>query len=235
MTRVAMRNLVLVLGDQLTPTLASLAACDPARDLVLMCEVSEEATYAQHHKKKIILLFSAMRHFAEELRGLGWQVAYTRLNDSVNAGSFSGEVARAISEHKPKRIVVTEPGEWRVLEAMRSWPAKFQLPVDILADTRFINPIAGFAAWAEGRKQLRMEYFYRDMRRKTGLRQQILQHLFKTVLVGARPGLKIWHVYKLIRRSGFNPTGQVGLPRRGSCTPRVKPDLRVVTVAGKGF
>ena len=169
MTRVAMRNLVLVLGDQLTPTLASLAACDPARDLVLMCEVAEEATYAQHHKKKIILLFSAMRHFAEELRGLGWQVAYTRLNDSVNAGSFSGEVARAISEHKPKRIVVTEPGEWRVLEAMRSWPAKFQLPVDILADTRFINPIAGFAAWAEGRKQLRMEYFYRDMRRKTGL------------------------------------------------------------------
>ena len=165
----AIRNLVLVLGDQLTPTLASLAACDPARDLILMCEVAEEATYVRHHKKKIILLFSAMRHFAEELRRLGWQVAYTQLDDRGNAGSFSGEVARAIAALKPERIVVTEPGEWRVLEAIRSWPAKFQLPVEILTDARFISSIAGFAAWADGRKQLRMEYFYRDMRRKTGL------------------------------------------------------------------
>jgi deoxyribodipyrimidine photolyase-related protein len=65
------RNLILVLGEQLSPQLSSLAAGDPARDIVLMCEVVEEATYVRHHKKKIILLFSAMRHFADELRGLG--------------------------------------------------------------------------------------------------------------------------------------------------------------------
>ena len=57
--------------------------------MVLMCEVAEEATYVRHHKKKIILLFSAMRHFADELRGLGWTVAYTKLDDAGNAGSFS--------------------------------------------------------------------------------------------------------------------------------------------------
>ena len=60
------RNLVVVLGDQLSPDLSSLAACDRALDLVVMCEVAEEATYVRHHKKKIILLFSAMRHFADE-------------------------------------------------------------------------------------------------------------------------------------------------------------------------
>ena len=163
------RNLVLVLGDQLSPQLSSLVACDPTLDLVLMCEVAEEATYVRHHKKKIILLFSAMRHFAEELRGLGWRVVFTKLDDAGNAGSFAGEVARALAAYKPDRLVVTEPGEWRVRDALKAWSARFELPVDILADTRFVCLTKDFVAWAGGRKQLRMEYFYRDMRRKTGL------------------------------------------------------------------
>ncbi len=163
------RNLVLVLGDQLSTTLASLTVADPKLDLVLMCEVAEEATYVHHHKKKLILLFSAMRHFALELKGLGWNVAYTQLDEPENAGSFSGEVARAVARHRPQRIVVTEPGEWRVLQAMRAWDGAFGVPVEILADTRFICSVGEFATWAAGRKQLRMEYFYRDMRRKTGL------------------------------------------------------------------
>jgi deoxyribodipyrimidine photolyase-related protein len=165
----SVRNLILVLGDQLSPHLSSLAAGDPARDLVMMCEVVEEATYVRHHKKKIVLLFSAMRHFAEELRGLGWPVAYTKLDDGGNAGDFTGEIARAVAAHRPERIVVTEPGEWRVRSAMTGWSRRFGLTVELLADTRFISSDTEFAAWAEGRKQLRMEYFYRDMRRKTGL------------------------------------------------------------------
>ncbi len=163
------RNIVLVLGDQLSPGLSSLAAGDPARDLVLMCEVMEEARYVRHHKKKIILLFSAMRHFAEELKRLGWRVAYTRLEDSGNTGSFTAEVERAVSAHRPQRIVLTEPGEWRVLEAVRSWSTQFRVPVDVLPDTRFVCASGEFAQWAKDRKQLRMEYFYREMRRKTGL------------------------------------------------------------------
>ena len=163
------RNLIVVLGDQLSPALASLAAGDPSQDLVLMSEVTEEATYVRHHKKKIILLFTAMRHFARELRDLGWRVSYARLDDEGNTGSFTGEVGRAVATHRPERIVATEPGEWRVREAMRTWSSQFQLPVDLLPDTRFVSSISEFAAWAQGRRQLRMEYFYRDMRRKTGL------------------------------------------------------------------
>jgi deoxyribodipyrimidine photolyase-related protein len=163
------RNLVVVLGDQLSPALSSLAACDPGLDLVVMCEVAAEATYVRHHKKKIILLFSAMRHFADELREQGWQVAYTCLDDGGNTGTFTGEVARAVAAHQPRRIVVTEPGEWRVLQEIRSWQSQFKLTVDVRPDTRFMSSIEEFAAWAKGRKQLRMEYFYRDMRKKTGL------------------------------------------------------------------
>jgi deoxyribodipyrimidine photolyase-related protein len=156
-SRNKIRNLVVVLGDQLSPDLSSLAACDRAHDLVVMCEVAEEATYVRHHKKKIILLFSAMRHFADELRAQGWRVAYTRIDDDGNSGSLAGEVARSVATHRPERILISEPGEWRVLQIIRSWSSQFNLPVDVRADTRFVCSTDEFAAWARGHKQLRME------------------------------------------------------------------------------
>ncbi len=134
-----------------------------------MVEVQEEATYVPHHKKKIAFLLSAMRHFAQSLRQEGWSVDYVRLDDPENSGSFGGEVERAIARHDAARIVVTEPGEWRVRAAMETWADRFGLPVEMLEDDRFLCTSGDFAAWAEGRKQLRMEYFYRDMRRKTDL------------------------------------------------------------------
>lgn len=163
------RNLVLILGDQLTPSLSSLRAADRAMDRVLFVEAHEETTYVRHHKKKIAFVLSAMRHFAEELRRIGWSVDYVKLEDDGNTGSFRGEVERACRRLSPQKIVVTEPGEWRVLEDMKTWQAASGLPVDILDDTRFLCSRAEFRAWASGRKQLRMEHFYRDMRQKTGL------------------------------------------------------------------
>ena len=163
------RNLILVLGDQLTPTLSSLAAGDPARDRVLMAELQDEASYVCHHKKKIAFLFSAMRHFADELRGQGWTVDYVKLDAADNRGSFTDQVAAAIAAHAPQQVLVTEAGEWRVAEMMRGWAGRFSLPVTILPDDRFLCSHDDFRAWTEGRKQLRMEYFYRDMRRRTGL------------------------------------------------------------------
>jgi deoxyribodipyrimidine photolyase-related protein len=163
------RNLILILGDQLSPNISSLAAGDPARDRVLMAELHDEATYVGHHKKKIAFLFSAMRHFADELRALGWTVDYVTTGSPDNQGSFSGQVAHAIAAHAPEGVIVTDAGEWRVSQMFRAWPDQFGLPVTILPDTRFIATIQEFSAWANGRKQMRMEYFYRDMRRKTGL------------------------------------------------------------------
>ncbi len=163
------RNLVLVLGDQLSLSLSSLVAAERGQDVVLMVEVVEEATYVRHHKKKIALLFSAMRHFAERLRQEGWEVDYVRLDEPANRGSFTGELERAIARHKPERVLVTEAGEWRVRAAMEGCSERFGLPVEILDDDRFLCSRGEFAEWAEGRKQLRMEFFYREMRRKSGL------------------------------------------------------------------
>ncbi|WP_323796487.1 cryptochrome/photolyase family protein [Nisaea sp.] len=162
-------NLILVLGDQLSPVLSSLKAGDKHSDVVLLAEVATEASYVKHHKKKIAFLFSAMRHFAEELREDGWTVEYVRLDDPQNTGSLGAEVARFSERWNPARVIVTEAGEWRLQEEMRRWSDALGRPVDVLPDDRFLSSREEFAAWADGRKQLRMEYFYREMRRKTGL------------------------------------------------------------------
>lgn len=163
------RTLRVVLGDQLSPNLSSLEDAQPD-DLILMAEVMEEATYVRHHKKKIAFLFAAMRHFAEELRAAGYSVRYTRLDDPENAGSLRAEVARALEdEPEIERVVITKPGEWRLIEDMRQWREIFSVPVELREDTRFVVPLNDFAAWADGRKHLRMEYFYREVRRQTGL------------------------------------------------------------------
>ncbi|MDO6965977.1 cryptochrome/photolyase family protein [Rhizobium alvei] len=163
------RNLILVLGDQLSPALSSLAGCDPARDIVLMCEVAEETGYVRHHQKKLVLILSAMRHFAEELRALGHRVCYRQLDAPDNRGSFTGELIRAVEAFEPERIIVTEPGEYRVLEAMREWATQTGRPVEIRPDDRFLCSHETFQVWATGRREMVMEFFYRDMRRRTGL------------------------------------------------------------------
>ncbi len=156
--------IILVLGDQLSRNLSSLNAGDGSRDVVLMAEVMAEATYVKHHKKKIALIFSAMRHFAETLRSEGWTVEYVKLDDAENSGDLGGEVWRALARHDMDEVIVTEAGEHRLRSEIAGWNN-----ARILADDRFITSAQEFADWAEGRKQLRMEYFYRDMRRKTGL------------------------------------------------------------------
>jgi deoxyribodipyrimidine photolyase-related protein len=166
----AVGTLRLILGDQLSPDMSSLRDADRSSDLILIAEVMEEATYVRHHKKKIAFLFAAMRHFALELEGAGYRVRYVRLDDPDNQGSLRGEVARALEDNPDlTALVVTRPGEWRLQEDMETWSDILPVPVDLRDDTRFLISLKEFAAWAKGRKQLRMEYFYRDVRRKTGL------------------------------------------------------------------
>jgi deoxyribodipyrimidine photolyase-related protein len=169
MSKAGCDTLVLALGDQLSLTLSSLRAANRESSVVLIAEVMEEAQYVPHHARKLAFIFSAMRHFAAELEADGWRVEYTRLDNPENAGNLRGELARAVERHRPKRVIVTHPGEHRVLEALLVAREDLGAPLEILPDDRFVASIEEFAEWAQGRKQLRMEFFYREMRRKTRL------------------------------------------------------------------
>ncbi len=158
-----------VLGDQVSSGVAALAGLEPGRDVVLLAEVMAECTYVPHHPKKIVLVLSAMRHFAAALRARGVAVAYTRLDDPDNTQSLRGEVARAAARLRPARIVATAPGEWRVLQDMLGWQEATGVATEIREDDRFLCRAQDFRRWAAGRRTLRMEFFYREMRRRTGL------------------------------------------------------------------
>jgi deoxyribodipyrimidine photolyase-related protein len=160
-------RLILVLGDQLTPTLSALQAAQ-STDIIVMAEVMDEAATPAHHPQKLVLFFAAMRNFAHDLRALGHNVAYSKLDDPDNTQSISGELIRRAAQFGAQKVIATAPGDWRLRAALDACP----IPVTSLPDTRFICSEAEFATWAAGRKELRMEYFYRDMRRKTGLLMQ---------------------------------------------------------------
>jgi deoxyribodipyrimidine photolyase-related protein len=155
----------LVLGDQLSFDLSALEGLDLARDRVLLAEVADEVSHVPHHPQKIAFIFSAMRHFAEALRQRGVSVDYVALDDPANSGSLAGELTRFARLQRPQSIHVTETGDWRVEHALKGCG----LPITWHEDRRFICSRGEFARWAHGKPQLRMEFFYREMRRKTGL------------------------------------------------------------------
>lgn len=159
------RRLCLVLGDQLSFDLASLQALDIERDTVLLVEVMEEASHVPHHPQKIALIFSAMRHFAQALRDQGIRVEYVTLDDPENSGSVPGELHRWQALLQAEQVHITECGDWRLEHSIK----ECGLPIHWHADARFLCSREEFAAWAEGKKQLRMEFFYREMRRKSRL------------------------------------------------------------------
>ena len=171
------QRLILILGDQLTQTISSLSDANKSTDLIVMFELVSEATYVRHHKKKLVLVLSAMRHFARELRELGWRVHYHELVAQGDAtvgepNNFTEAMAALLEQsltQSVSQVVVTEPGEWRLRQEFDQWSSTFSLPVHIRADDRFVCSRTEFANWADSRKQLRMEYFYREMRKKTGL------------------------------------------------------------------
>ena len=155
----------MLLGDQLSDQVSALDGLDAATDLVLMAEVRDECTYVRHHKKKIVLVLSAMRHFAARLRARGVGVEYVTLDDPANTQALRSEMLRAAAWFEPDRIVATEAGEWRLLSDMSGWGEASGIPTEIAGDTRFLCSHRQFRAWSEGRRELRMEFFYREMRR----------------------------------------------------------------------
>lgn len=159
----------LVLGDQLSSNVAALEDLDPRRDVVLMAEVRDEATYVRHHKQKIALVFAAMRAFASELTARGVAVRYVRIDDPENSHSIVGELHRAIEAGRFDAVVLTEAGEWRLAQAFEAFAGVSRVAVEIREDRRFICSHDRFRRWAKDKRELRMEFFYREMRRQTGL------------------------------------------------------------------
>lgn len=164
-----MGTIRLILGDQLSDQISSLKGADKKNDVILMLEVMEECSYVPHHKQKIVLFLSAMRHFSDELRLKGYSVDYVKLDDPQNTGTLTSELKRAMTRWQTKNLILTEPGEWRVQKLAEGWSTDLKIKVEIVPDDRFFASKERFREWALGRRTWRMEYFYRELRKENQL------------------------------------------------------------------
>ncbi len=200
-------TLVIVLGDQLDLNAAAFDGFDPARDVVFMAEVAEESTHVWSSKVRIALFLAAMRHFAEELRGAGRPLRYVALDSPGNRGSLAAELAAAVAELSPRRLVMTSPGDFRVREALQRTAAGLGVTLDIREDRHFYCSSADFAAHARGRKSLRLEYFYRELRARHGV-----------LMDGAQPVGGQWN-FDADNRESFGANGPATVPERTGFAP----------------
>ncbi len=195
------RRLVVILGDQLDPNSAALDGFDARHDAVWMAEVAEESNFVWSHKARIAVFLAAMRHYREALRKRGLRVLYRQLDDPGNSGSLGAELKAALGSGGPERIVLCEPGEWRVEQAIRKTAGKMNVPLEIRPDRHFLCSDDEFAEHAAGRKQLRMEYFYREVRRKAG-----------TLMDARQPEGGKWN-YDSENRGSFGADGPKGIQK----------------------
>lgn len=164
-----MRNLVIVLGDQLNDDSSAFDGFDRNKDAVWMAEVAEESTHVWSHKARIALFLSAMRHFEQKLTQKGQCVVYRRLDDFNNSHSLRKELLKSLQQFRPSKVILVEPGDYRVKAELELAVKKAGVELEIRPDRTFFCGIPEFAKWAAGRKQLRMEFFYREMRKKHGI------------------------------------------------------------------
>jgi len=163
------RHLVIVLGDQLDAKSSALQDFDAAQDVVWMAEVAEESTHVWSGKQRIAVFLSAMRHYAEDVRARGLALVYARIDEPGNLGTLSLELSKTITRLQPAALVLTAPGDWRVLQSLRAVAKQHGLVLDLRDDTHFFTKVREFSTHANGRKQLRLEYWYRELRHKHGI------------------------------------------------------------------
>lgn len=167
-----LRHLILVLGDQLDNRSPAFEGFDRDCDAVWMAENQREATHVWCHKLRLAFFFSAMRHFRDELRKRDVEVHYHELTPSAaedRGGDFSEILERDARDLRPRKLVVVRPGDWRVLQMLRTAAGKLGVELQVREDTHFYGTLEDFRTWAEGRKSLLMEHFYEAMRKNQGV------------------------------------------------------------------
>ena len=201
-----MRNLIVILGDQLDRNSSVFDDFDPTLDHIWIAEVRDEATHVWSHKARTALFLSAMRHFAAELEHQSYPLTYFRLGEHAFA-SLETALAATLQKANPTRVVLTKPGDYRVREALKAACAASNTPYAERTDTHFYCSEDDFNEWARGRKEFRLEHFYRMLRKRDNI-----------LMDGAKPEGGDWN-YDTENRGSFGAKGPGLVPLPQPFTP----------------
>lgn len=159
------RTLVLVLGDQLSLDTVCPANFDSEQDVLWMAESGHEGRRVWSHKARIVLFVSAMRHFRRNMESQGHRLIYRQ--SAIE--SIAELLARDLVDLRPSRVVLTRPGDWDLLQELSTVLDASTVPWQLQEDSHFLTTPDQFRQWAGSRTQFRMEHFYREQRRRTGI------------------------------------------------------------------
>ncbi len=183
-----------ILGNQLWQGQAALQGCISQREKtpVVLIESLHYVQERRYHKQKLVLVWSAMRHFAAELRNVGWQVTYYQ-----QAVEFEAPLCQWIEANQITELRVMEPSDrpFAALIQALNLPCK----ITLIPNNHFLWSVNEFKQWAKPRKRLLMEDFYREGRRRLGI-----------LMEGNQPVGGVWNFDKENRQP---PKGKLNPPK----------------------
>ncbi|HEU0153851.1 MAG TPA: cryptochrome/photolyase family protein [Arenimonas sp.] len=166
-----LRNLILVLGDQLDADSAVFDEFDPARDAVWMAEAAHEATQVWSTKPRIAIFLAAMRQFRDALRARGFTVHYRALDEHAHP-DLATALAADLDALQPAKLLAVKPGEWRLAQSLPAVCEAAGVRWIERPDRHFYCDADDFADWCGSRKEYRLEFFYRWLRKREGVLMQ---------------------------------------------------------------
>lgn len=162
-----MARTIWILGDQLGPGNAALAGARKKDDVLFLVESERGLRKLAYHQQRLVLLLSAQRHFAGEMRKAGWQVDYHEFGPGV---TWESALGAHVKKHRPERILLAQPNNYDEQAAVEKLGKK--RPIEVVPTTQFLVPREEFIAWAKGKKSLIMETHYRRVRTEFGFLMQ---------------------------------------------------------------
>ena len=161
------KEIRLLLGDQLNINHSWFTAIDPSVLYVLM-EVKSESEYVTHHIQKVVGIFATMRAFAQEIKARGHEVRYFQINDKNNHHDFLKNIEVLCKEHGVSMVSYQLPDEYR----LDAYFKQSNIPLSPVDSEHFLTGRDDLSELFKGKKTFLMETFYRHMRKKHAVLMQ---------------------------------------------------------------
>jgi len=104
-----------VYDHQLSRDLPGLQLLDKRKDRILIIEADQHVARRAYHKKRIVLILSAMRHFAKELETAGYTVDYQKCSNLWEGFQRHHQL------HKPSDVIIHLPTDWHLRCTLQKW------------------------------------------------------------------------------------------------------------------
>jgi len=163
-----MKTLRLILGDQLNHK-HSWYLKPEKNTLYFMVEMRQETDYVNHHIQKVVGFFAAMRSFYEHLKGNGHQVIYYEIDSEANKQDLVENLKDLFKKYNIEKFEYQLPDEYRLDAQLRDFCDTLEIENVVFDTEHFYTTRSEMAAFYKGKKEMTMEYFYRDMRKKHDL------------------------------------------------------------------